>query len=590
MKTDFIPINMDEAKRNGWKYIDVVIVTCDAYIDHPWYEAVRSARVLISSGFKVGIVSDPTKEDLAKFGKPRLFFLVITGKEDSMVMNYSAYKKYRSSDPYQSGGKRSNRPDRAAITLTSNIRSHFKDAVVVLGGNEASTRRVTHYDYWSNKLRKPILFDSKADLLIFDKIELNCLRLAKHMRGSLGIETLYNQPGIAYISKEEPLNMVKLPSHEDCEKDKVCYVDMYRIFLSELNFSSKGIYQKVMNRYMVINRLHKPYTEDQMIDIFSQSYKNRPHFIYKEPIPIFEKLLATGIVTQIGDPVNLNFNSFLTEGKDINKRPFGGIIKDSHRIKKLRSFKATFKNIGYGKMEQMAIELKNRIKCEDCKRYTCFETAGKSMCSNIVFNEQKYIDLLKTISESKSVRQILDSTTIDYRVMDKCDDIIKDYIKLRTGMKALINSNSFSDKVRRANDLEESKQLKGFITKYIKKSGEYGKNRSLEVVLNSSLPGETFETVKETLKYVMDNELIIGEVRPFIPLPLTVQSVVYYSEKNIFSFEDVDVIKDTEEKKLLEKILNFQKKGKRKDLKYHLKRKKLNNILNMVEKYEASEL
>ncbi|MBN1969767.1 MAG: hypothetical protein JXR48_13525 [Candidatus Delongbacteria bacterium] len=587
MKTDFLPVNNDEMKKNGWKKADVIIVTCDEYVDHPYYEIARVGRVLVSSGMRTVIISNPGKdEDFKKFGKPELFFLLITGKEDSMTMNYSAFKKFRSSDPFQKDGERSNRPDRAIITITSKLKSLYKDCKVVLAGAEASGRRITHYDFWGDQIRKPVLFDSKADLLIFDKLELNVQRTANHMKSDLGFESLYGQPGISYISKDKPVGYEELPSYDECRENKETFISMYRTFLANIHPGSNGLFQKVLDRYIVINKNHLPYDNDQLKIIFNQSYRNKPHFGINGEIPFFEKVLSNGLFTQIGD---LSGNTYIHEGRDISQRGIGALVMDSDRTRKSKYFKSVLKNPGYGKGDQYALDIRKPYKCNSCVRYTCLETAGKDFCSNLSVNVPRFTKAMDDISDFKGIRQVYFDNTFDYRILNQSDDLLKDILKKRTGTTFTLYCGSFSDIVRKANDLPPSEPLKKFVTKFKKKCGEFSVNKTLKIVLTSGMPGETLDTVLDTLQFVIENNLIVAEVRPFVPLPLSLSSIVYNTERNIYSGEELIVIKNVDERKLLDKIFGFQKPGNRKELLSYFSKKELKKHYELVKSYDVTQ-
>ncbi|MBU4485528.1 MAG: YgiQ family radical SAM protein, partial [Candidatus Delongbacteria bacterium] len=292
MLRGFIPTTKREVDDLGWKKTDVIIVTGDAYIDHPYFQVAAAGRFLNSKGFKTAILDIPDIEkndDWKRFGKPALMFLVIAGKEDSMAMNYTAFKKFRSTDPYIPGGKRTHRPDRAVIKYCNKIKELYKDTPIILAGNEAVCRMVTHYDFWSDKIRKPILFDSKADMILFGNIEFNLLRICDLLKSNQKISDIKKLDGTAYIVKDvsDLKNYLQLPSHESIKKNINLLIDHHlRIHKNQNPYNSGILVQRALERYLIIQKSQSPMTEEETDEIYNMGYKKRAHPKYKEEIPI----------------------------------------------------------------------------------------------------------------------------------------------------------------------------------------------------------------------------------------------------------------------------------------------------------------
>ncbi|HIP29247.1 MAG TPA: YgiQ family radical SAM protein, partial [Sulfurospirillum arcachonense] len=251
----FLPTTRSEMKKRGWKKLDIILITSDAYIDSPYMGVAVIGRVLQRAGYRVGIIGQPdikSDVDIKRLGEPKLFWGVSGGSVDSMVSNYTATKRFRSDDDYTPGGKNNKRPDMATLKYCNLIRQHYKDTVpIVLGGIEASLRRVTHYDFWSNKLRKSIIFDAKADYLVFGMAENSVIELANSLKN--GDKPLHVR-GVSYISKEPREEYIQLPSHDECLKDKNKFIDMFDDFYHNNDpVSAKGLCQKVDTRYLIQN-------------------------------------------------------------------------------------------------------------------------------------------------------------------------------------------------------------------------------------------------------------------------------------------------------------------------------------------------
>lgn len=278
----FLPTTKKEMQERGWDELDVILITGDAYIDSPFMGIAVVGRILEDIGFKVGIIGQPdisNDNDIKRLGEPRLFWGVSGGSIDSMVSNYTATKKFRNDDDYTAGGKNNKRPDRATLVYTNLIRRYFKNSVpIVLGGIEASLRRLTHYDYWSNSLRKPILFDSKANFLIYGMGEQAIIDLGNYLNEGKDVRTI---AGLCYISKEPVNDYLQIPSHKECLENKEKYIDLFRAFYDNNDpMYSKGLCQEVDGRYLIQNPPSRYLEESEMDKIASYPYQRDAHPFY----------------------------------------------------------------------------------------------------------------------------------------------------------------------------------------------------------------------------------------------------------------------------------------------------------------------
>ncbi len=292
-----LPMTADEARARGWDEIDIVFVTGDAYIDHPSFAMAILGRVLEAAGFRVGIVSQPdwhSCADWQRFGRPRLCFAISAGNMDSMINHYTANKKVRNDDAYSPGGRIGLRPDRATLSYCQRAREAYKGVPVIAGGVEASLRRLAHYDYWSDKVRRSILLDSKADLVVFGMGENAIIELAQRLASGQSVKDLRDMRGVAYAlgaSETPPEDALKLPSYEEVVADKLQFAEATRIIHSETNpYNAKRLIQWHGTQAVVVNPPQLPISETAMDRIYGLPYTRRPHPSYTEPIPAYEMI------------------------------------------------------------------------------------------------------------------------------------------------------------------------------------------------------------------------------------------------------------------------------------------------------------
>ncbi|MBI3815819.1 MAG: YgiQ family radical SAM protein, partial [Nitrospinae bacterium] len=350
-KQNFLPMSIEEAKGRGWDELDIILIGGDAYIDHPSFGVPLIGRYLESLGCRVGIIAQPDwrdKNDFMKLGRPKLFFGISSGAMDSMLNHYTAHKKPRRDDAYSPDGKAGLRPDRATIVYANRVREAYPDVPIIIGGIEASLRRLAHYDYWDNKVRRSILVDSRADLLVFGMGEKPIEEVAKRLSSGEDISNINDVRGtVAVTSAVGNKEHIILPSYEDVMKDKMSYAKASRIFHLESNpFNARILYQKHGNRYVKVNPPSLPLSSEDMDRIYSLPFQKEPHPSYKEKIPALE-MVKFSITIQRGCFGGCTFCS-LTEhqGRIIQYRSEKAILKEIEGLKKLKGFTGVVSDLG----------------------------------------------------------------------------------------------------------------------------------------------------------------------------------------------------------------------------------------------------
>ncbi|MGM0534382.1 MAG: YgiQ family radical SAM protein, partial [Campylobacterota bacterium] len=347
MNTRFLPATPEEKKRLGIERFDVILVTGDAYIDSPYIGIAVIGRLLEDAGYSVGIIAQPNlqNDDITRLGEPRLFWGVSGGSVDSMVANYTANKKFRNDDDYTPGGKNTKRPDRAVMAYTNLIRRHYKEtAPIVLGGIEASLRRVTHYDFWSNKLRRPILFDAKADIILYGMAEKSVLQLAKTLQEGGDYR---NIRGLCYSSKEVPKDYVRLPSFEACKKDKHAFIDMFDTFYQNNDpLTAAGLAQQIDTRYLIQNPPQHHLSTRELDNVYALPYQRDAHPMHKGKIKALDTIKFS-ITTHQGCWGECNFCAIgVHQGRTIRQRSQESILQEAKSFTKDSRFKGIISDVG----------------------------------------------------------------------------------------------------------------------------------------------------------------------------------------------------------------------------------------------------
>jgi uncharacterized radical SAM protein YgiQ len=553
----FLPANTAEMKALGWDHLDILLVSGDAYVDHPSFGASIVGKFLVSKGFKVGLISQPdvlSNDDFKKLPPPALFIGISSGNVDSMVNNFTASRKRRKSDDYSENGLWGKRPDRAVIVYANKIKENYKGVPVVIGGIEASLRRVAHFDYWSDKVRRSILADSKADILVFGQGERTVLKIAEGLKSGRNIENLRNLRGTAYFAGRneilpEEFLYERLPSFEEVSTDQEKFIEAEKLIHGFTNpFLNTGLIQETNGRTIVINPPVMP--DDNLDELYGLEFENKPHPMYKERIPAFDMILNS-ITIHRGCFGGCTFCSIAQhQGSFIQSRSEGSVIKEAVKLKS-----KSVTDLGGPSANMYRMRGRDFSKCEQCTRLSCL---FPKICPNLDTDHKKLLGLYDKVKEHK---RVFINSGIRHELA-LCDS---EYIKA-------VAAEFTSGLLKIAPEHTEQKildlMLKPDISKYEKFVELFRKySRKEQYVLPyliSAFPGVALEDAAQMSSYLKANNIKVEQVQDFMPLPMTIAACMYYTEKDFFTGEKIYVAKDYKEREQHKKLMQWWKNSNKK--------------------------
>ncbi len=562
MSARFLPATREEMDALGWKQCDVILISGDAYIDSPFIGVAVIGRILEKQGYKVGMIGQPdigSDVDITRLGEPKLFWGVSGGSVDSMVSNYTATRKLRNSDDYTPGGKNNKRPDRAALVYSNLIRRFFKNTVpIVLGGIEASLRRVTHYDYWSNKLRKPVLFDAKADILIYGMGENTVTRLAHALKEGKEYRDIR---GICYISKEPEEKYIQLPSHEKALKDKEKYIDLFNAFYDNNDpISAKGLCQKVDTRYLIQNPPSGYLDEKEMDVVSALPFTRELHPYHRKDGEV--KCLETikfSIMTHQGCWGECNFCAIgVHQGRSIRMRSEKSIIDEAKKFTGYKDFKGIISDVGGPTANMYGYECDKKLKKGACDHIRCVGSSG--LCEMMNVDHSRNIELLRKVRSVPGVRKAFVASGVRYDLIDADKkygySYLKELIKRHISGQMKIAPEHIEPHVLELMGKPGKQSLIDFKKLFDRLNREQGKKQFLTYYIIAAHPG-CEERDMHRLKRFMTQELKINpeQAQVFTPTPGTYSSVMYYTEMDPATRKKIFVEKDMRRKERQKEIV-----------------------------------
>lgn len=560
----FLVTERADMEARGWAELDFVLISGDAYVDHPSFAPAVIGRYLESKGYRVGIIAQPDWNDVnafKKLGKPRLASLVTAGNLDSMLNKFTAAKKIRREDDYSPGGEAGHRPDRATLVYSNRMKEAYRDVPLIIGGIEASLRRFGHYDYWSDTVRRSILVDSKADVLIYGMGELQIIELAEALDQNRFEESLPNIRGICYMSKDIPsIDCVECPSFEEIKADKMAFADAFRIQYDEQDpFYGRPIVQKHGDRYVVQNVPALPLTQEQMDAAYDLPYTRKWHPSYddKGGVPALSEVQFS-LVSQRGCFGSCSFCAITNhQGRIIQNRSHQSLIDEAKLMINMDGFKGYIHDVGGPTANFRHLACDKQAVFGACKGRTC---AAPEPCENLNTNHDDYIALLRNLRKLKGVKKVFVRSGLryDYVLADNNKAFVKELCQYHVSGQLKVAPEHVSKRVTTMMGKAGKEEFLTFKKWFEEANRELGKKQYLVPYFMSSHPGCTLEDAIELAEFLRDQHMYPEQVQDFIPTPGSLSTCMYYTGINPLDGKPVYVAKKGRDKAKQRALMQYK--------------------------------
>jgi uncharacterized radical SAM protein YgiQ len=579
----FLPICKEDMEQRGWEQLDFLYISGDAYVDHPSFGHAIITRILESEGYKVGVIAQPdwkTNEDFQKMGCPKYAVLISSGVIDSMVNHYTASKRLRSEDQYSPGGKAGFKPDRAVIVYANKAREIFKDVSVIIGGIEASLRRFSHYDYWDNKVRRSILLDSKADLLMYGMGEKAIVEIADRLKKGIHAKDIHDVRGTAFAAGQNKLpeeiqnyitnlndkelcrKYVLLPSFEEVVDDKVKYAKAFKIQYDEQDaISGRTLLQPHGDRYLVQNPPALPLSVNEMDRVYALKYERTYHPIYEKDggIPAIQEV-EFSITSHRGCYGGCSFCALnFHQGRVIQRRSQSSILSEAKQLTRHPGFKGYINDIGGPTANFRSKACKKQDKEGVCKGRQCLYPKP---CGNLIVDHSEYLSLLKKMREIPGIKKVFIRSGIryDYLLLDKNDDFFYELCEHHVSGQLKVAPEHVVDRVLEKMGKPERKVYDRFVKKFYEINKKVGKEQYLVPYMISSHPGSDLNAAVELAEYLRGLGYTPEQVQDFYPTPGTLSTCMFYTGLDPRNMEKVYVPTSPKEKAMQRALLQFRKR------------------------------
>ena len=566
MKGNFLPITREEMKERGWDQVDFVYVSGDAYVDHPSFGHAIITRLLESRGYRVGIIAQPDwrkPESVQVFGEPRLGFLVSAGNMDSMVNHYSVSKKRRKTDAYTPGGEMGKRPDYACVVYGNLIRQTYKKTPIILGGIEASLRRMAHYDYWSDKLKRSVLLDSGADVISYGMGEHSIIELAEALDAGIPVEDITYIAGT--VVKAKSLDSIYdaeiLPSFEDLKADKMNYArSFYTQYLNTDAFNGKRLVEPYSEHlYVVQNPPATPLTQMEMDDVYSLPYQRTYHPSYeaKGGVPAIKEIKFS-LISNRGCFGGCSFCALtFHQGRIVQVRSHESLIEEAKEITKDKDFKGYIHDVGGPTANFRHPSCKKQMEHGVCKTRQCL---FPSPCKNLDADHRDYVSLLRKLRDIPKVKKVFIRSGIrfDYLLADKKQEFLRELCEYHVSGQLKVAPEHVAGPVLSLMGKPEHKVYEEFTRQFYKMNERIGKEQYLVPYLMSSHPGSTLKEAVELAEYCRDLGYMPEQVQDFYPTPSTLSTCMYYTGVDPRTMQKVYVPKSPHEKAMQRALIQYR--------------------------------
>ena len=562
----FLPITKEEMKEYGWEQADFIYIIGDAYVDHPSFGPAIISRVLENFGYKVCIISQPDinkDNDFKIFGTPRLAFLVSSGNIDSMVNHYTVSKRRRTKDYYTPGGVMGKRPDRALIKYCNKLRDLFPDAAIAIGGIEASLRRLNHYDYWSDSVRKSVLLDSKADLLMYGMGEHTIIELADALDAGLDIKDICYLRNTVWKTTDSsilPSDGVYLPTFNDVKKDKKNYVKSFQLQYQNTDaITAKPLIEKYDECFVVQNPPCFPLSQEELDQVYSLPYMRKTHPLLEEKghVAAIDEVKFS-VASNRGCYGNCHFCALtMHQGRVVQSRSKASIIDEVVLISKDKDFKGYIHDIGGPTANFYRPACTKQIDKGVCTNQECI---GYKPCRNLTVDHSEYLDILRSARSVPGVKKVFVRSGLryDYIMYDKNEDFFNELVKHHISGQLKVAPEHIDDMVLYRMNKPSKALYDKFVEKYKVLNKKHNKDQYLIPYLISSHPGSTLEAAINLAEYLRDIGHMPEQVQDFYPTPGTASTCMYYTGIDPFHDDEVYVPKNPHEKAMQRALMQYR--------------------------------
>ena len=561
----FLPISKQDMIDRNIDQLDFVFVTGDAYVDHPSFGPAIISRVLEHHGYSVGFISQPDWKDdtsIQALGQPRLAFLVCAGNMDSMVNHYYVSKKHRQSDAYTPGGVIGKRPDRATIVYGNLIRKSYKHVPIIIGGIEASLRRMAHYDYWSDSLRRSILLDSQADLISYGMGEKSMVEIADALAAGIAVSDITFIPGTVYKTKDidgiyEPL---LLPDYDTMKGDPIQYAKSFKMQYDNTDpFTGKTLVEPYENVYVVQNPPQPPLTTEEMDEVYSLPYMRTYHPSYEQQggVPAIAEIKFS-LTSNRGCFGGCNFCALtFHQGRTVQVRSHASILEEAKLLTEDPDFKGYIHDVGGPTANFRKPSCRKQLQYGVCKNKQCL---FPKVCQNCEVDHRDYLELLRKLRALPKVKKVFVRSGIrfDYLMADQDDTFFRELIEHHVSGQLKVAPEHISDAVLKRMGKPENKVYEGFVKKYYKLNEKVGKKQFLVPYLMSSHPGSTLKEAIELAEYLRDIGYMPEQVQDFYPTPSTMSTVMYFTGIDPRDMKPVYICRNPHEKAMQRALIQYR--------------------------------
>ncbi len=571
-RSAFLPTNRQEMLARGWDAIDILIVTGDAYVDHPAFGPVLIARFLEGRGYRVGLIAQPDWKDpadLARMGPPRLFVGISAGNLDSMLNKLTAQKKMRREDQYSPAGRPEQRPNRASIVYSNLCRQAFPGVPIVLGGIEASLRRIAHYDYWSDSVRRSVLLDAKADLLVFGMGERAAWEIARRLQAGEPVQALRDIRGTAYVENDRNViqaheaegsryvtdgKVLLLPSYEEASTDKEAFARMSRLFQLETNpHNGRSLLQRHGEQAVFFNPPALPLEEGEMDGLYDLPFTRLPHPSYGEDkIPAYETVKHS-IVTMRGCFGGCTFCSITEhEGRVIQSRSTDSVLREVRSLSRMEGFSGVLTDVGGPTANMYKMQCREERIEHACRRLSCVHPG---ICENLVTDHDPLIDLLKKVRKEPGIKRVFIASGVRYDLAERSPEFIRELATHHTGGQLSVAPEHLDPEVLKRMKKPGIESYERFAQAFCQASERADKEQFLVPYFITAHPGST---VKDTIAlglYLKAKNMRPRQIQDFIPTPMAVATTMYYTGIDPLTGETVPVVRDLREKRQMKALI-----------------------------------